>query len=71
MAEKSGTFGTVAYTDNNLNIEITPDTLGSIALTARDGRIECHWDGNQWVCSAVTFSTSNGESQSQQAPTSV
>jgi len=69
MAEKYGTFGTVAYTGNNLNIEITPESLGSIALTARDGRIECYWDGNQWVCSSVTFTTS-GES-SAQAPAAV
>ena len=61
MGEKSGTFGSVTYEGNVINIHIDSESLGSLALTARDGRIECYWDGNQWVCQSVTFSS--GESQ--------
>jgi len=61
MGEKIGTFGSVTYDGSEITIDIDPDCLGSLALTARDGRIECYWDGNQWVCQALTFGS--GESQ--------
>ncbi|PWT93299.1 MAG: hypothetical protein C5B55_04785 [Blastocatellia bacterium] len=69
MTEKSGSFGTVTYSGNSMNIEIDTDSLGSIALTSGEGRIECYWDGNEWVCQAVSFYT--GTIQAAQAPKAV
>ena len=62
MGEKSGSFGHVTYDGNTLNIEIDPDSLGSIALNDGQGRVECYWDGNEWVCRVIGFGTS-GQSQ--------
>ena len=55
MGQNNGTYGDVSYTGNSITIEIEPNTLGSVALTTSDARIECYWDGSQWVCNAVSF----------------
>jgi hypothetical protein len=52
---KTGSFGTVTYAGATLNIEINPHTLGGIALTSGDDRIECYFDGTQWVCNSIDF----------------
>ena len=63
MGQKSGSFGQVSYEGNNITIEIDSNSIGSLALTSGGGRIECYWDGNEWVCQSVSF----GQSQSEQA----
>lgn len=64
MPQDNGSFGSVTYDGNSINIEINPDALGSLALTASDGRIECYWDGVQWVCNSIGFaSQSQGNAQ--------
>jgi hypothetical protein len=67
MGHKSGTYGEINYSGNQLTIDIDPNnTLGGIALTSGQERVECYWDGNQWVCTSIGFA---GASQSQaQAP---
>jgi hypothetical protein len=52
---ESGSFGSVSYDGNTLTIEIASDSLGGIALTSGLERIECFWDGTQWVCNGITF----------------
>jgi hypothetical protein len=64
MGQNVGSFGCVSYNSNSITIEIEPNTLGSLALTSGDGRIECYWDGTQWVCNFVTFNQSESASQS-------
>ena len=67
MGQKSGTYGNVNYNGNHLTIDIDPNnTLGAIALTSGQERVECYWDGNQWVCQAIGFATSS-ESPAAQA----
>ncbi len=56
---ESGTFGSISYEGNTINIVISDNSLGVIALTSGDGQIECFWDGNQWVCNSVTFGESS------------
>lgn len=59
MGQKSGTYGNVNYNGNHLTIDIDPNnTLGAIALTSGFERVECYWDGNQWVCQSIGFATS-------------
>ena len=52
---KTGDFGTVEWDGNELKIHIDPDSLGGIALTSGGDRIECFWDGTQWVCNSIDF----------------
>lgn len=70
MGEKTGPFGSVCYEGNSINIDILPNTLGSLALTHSGGRIECYWDGNQWVCTSLTFDTQSQNQSQSAAPTS-
>ena len=67
MGEKTGSFGTVTYEGETLNIDITPDTLGGIALTSGDDRIECYFDGTQWVCNTISFGSTGGPVSVQKA----
>jgi hypothetical protein len=67
MGQNVGSYGSVSYSENTLTIEIEPSTLGSIALTSANGRVECYWDGNQWVCNSVTFAQADNQSQSPSA----
>ena len=62
MGEKSGSFGHVSYDGNSITIDIDPSSIGSLALTSGGGRIECYWDGNEWVCQAISF---HGQSQGE------
>jgi hypothetical protein len=55
MGEKTGSFGTVTYEGDTLNIESNSNTLGGIALTSGEDRIECYFDGTQWVCNSIDF----------------
>ena len=66
MPQHNGTFGTISYetNDNTIHIAIDPAALGDIALTSPTGRIECYWNGVEWVCNSVTFAGA-GSSQSQ------
>ena len=52
---KTGSFGSVTYGGTMLSIEINPNTLGGIALTSGEDRIECYFDGTQWVCNSIDF----------------
>ena len=70
MEEKTGPFGHVSYDGNSINIAIEPDSLGSLALTHSGGRIECYWDGNQWVCTSISFDTQSQSQSQSAAPTS-
>ncbi|HEY8224653.1 MAG TPA: hypothetical protein VIG25_05195 [Pyrinomonadaceae bacterium] len=68
MGQHTGSFGTISYdaNDPNIHIEIDPAALGDLALTSADGRIECYWDGTQWVCNSVTFAgAGSGQSPNQ------
>ena len=56
--QKQGSFGNIIYDGNKITIEAEPDALGDVALTTRDGRKECFWDGIQWVCNSVSSSQS-------------
>lgn len=67
MGQSVGSFGSISSQGNTITIEIETETLGSLALTSRDSRIECYWDGNQWVCNSITFSQSQTSGQSQSA----
>ena len=55
MPQHNGTFGTISYetNDNTIHIEIDPAALGDVALTSPTGRIECYWNGVEWVCNRV------------------
>ena len=64
MGHDSGSFGTITYNGNTITIQAEPDTLGDISVTAAVGRIQCFWDGTQWVCNSILFS--QGESQSSE-----
>ena len=56
--QKSGSYGDITYDGTSLSIEIDPNnTLGAIALTSGHERVECYWDGNQWVCQSIGFSS--------------
>jgi hypothetical protein len=55
MGEKTGSFGSVTYDGDTLNIESNSNTLGGIALTSGEDRIECYFDGTQWVCNSINF----------------
>ena len=46
---------TITYEGNKLTIEIGPNSLGDVAVTDGVERIECFWDGTQWVCNIITF----------------
>ena len=60
-SKESGSFGSITSEGNTLTVEIGPNSLGVIALTDGLGRMECFWDGQQWVCNSITFgTTSNG-----------
>jgi hypothetical protein len=52
---QSETFG-ITVSGNKITVEAEPDTLGDVNVTAALGRMECFWDGTQWVCNAVGFS---------------
>ena len=67
MGQHVGSFGSVNYSGNTITIEIEAETLASLALTSANGRIECYWDGTQWVCNSVTFSVSQSQNPSQNA----
>lgn len=54
---ENGSFGSISYDGNTLTIEIAANSLGVIAVTDGHGRIECFWDGTQWVCNSITFGT--------------
>lgn len=58
MGHKSGSYGEINYNGNHLSIDVDPETLGAIALTTGHERVECYWDGNQWVCQSIGFATS-------------
>ena len=64
MGHKSGSYGEIDYNGNHLSIDVDPNTLGAIALTSGHERVECYWDGNQWVCTSVGFA-GTGQSQAQ------
>ena len=68
MGEKIGSYGNVSYEGTTLNIEIDPNSLGSIAIMDGHSRLECFWDGNQWVCQSIGFA---GSSSSQNPPEAV
>ena len=65
MGQSVGSFGSISYQGNTITIEIETETLGSLALTAPDSRVECYWDGSQWVCNSIGFSQSQTAGQSQ------
>jgi hypothetical protein len=52
---KTGSFGTVEWDGTELIIHIDPHSLGGIALTSGADRIECYFDGTQWVCNSINF----------------
>ena len=56
-SSESGSFGSVSYDGSTLTIEITSDALGGVQLTSGFDKIECFWDGTQWVCGVITFGT--------------
>ena len=62
MGQTEGSFGSISYSANTITIEIESNTLGSLALTDSDGRIECYWDGTQWVCNRIIFNPSGQSS---------
>jgi hypothetical protein len=64
MGHKHGTYGDVNYSGNQLTIDIDPNnTLGGIALTSGQERVECYWDGNQWVCTSIGFAGNQAQAQ--------
>jgi hypothetical protein len=67
MGEHTGEFGSIIYDGNKITVEAEPDTLGDVSITYAVGRIQCFWDGTQWVCNAIGFSTSQGQGQAQGA----
>jgi hypothetical protein len=66
MPQHNGSFGSITYNNNDatITIEIDPAALGDLALTSADGRIECYWNGTEWVCNSILFAGS-GQSQPQ------
>jgi hypothetical protein len=63
-SKKIGSFGSITSDGNTLTIEIEDNSLGNVSLTDGSGRMECFWDGTQWVCNDITF----GETSSRSAP---
>ena len=58
MGHKSGSYGEIDYNGNHLTIDANTQTIGGFALTSGHERVECYWDGNQWVCTSIGFATS-------------
>lgn len=68
MGQNAGSFGTIIYDGNKITIEAEPDSLGDVSITTAEGRIQCFWDGVQWVCNSIGFSTSQSASAGQTHP---
>ena len=58
MPQTNGSFGNVSYDGNTIHIAIDPAALGDVALTSPTGRMECYWNGTEWVCNSITFAGS-------------
>lgn len=70
MGQRIGSFGSISYQGNTITIEVESETLGSLAITSPDTRVECYWDGSQWVCNSIGFSLSETPGQGQSATSS-
>ena len=55
MDERTGDFGTISYDGNRITVEAEPDTIGDVSITYTAGRVQCFWDGTQWVCVGIGF----------------
>jgi hypothetical protein len=69
MPQHNGSFGSISYNNNDttITIEIDPAALGDLALTSPDGRIECYWNGTEWVCNSILFASGNPNPAQTQA----
>ena len=56
MSLNDGSFANIIYEGNKITVEAEPDSLGDVSVTAELGRIQCFWDGTQWVCNSIFFS---------------
>jgi hypothetical protein len=65
MLQNNGSFANIIYDGNKITLEAEPDSLGDVSVTATLGRIQCFWDGAQWVCNSILFSQGGGQSQNQ------
>jgi hypothetical protein len=68
--QNNGSIGNITYDGNSITVEGEPDSIGDVSVTTAFGRIQCFWDGVQWVCSSIGFGTSQsasaGQSQAKQ-----
>ena len=58
-------IGNITYDGNRITVEGEPNTLGDVSVTSANGRIQCFWDGTQWVCNAIGFSQSAPAAQTK------
>ena len=65
MGHNSGSIGNISYEGNKITVEAEPDSIGDVSITTPFGRVQCFWDGTQWVCNSIGFTQSGTESQSQ------
>ena len=66
MPQTNDSFGNVSYDGNTLHIEIDSSALGDVALTSPNGRMECYFDGQKWVCNSIMFAGSgSGQNPNQ------
>jgi hypothetical protein len=50
-------IGNIRYEGNKITVEAEPDSIGDVSITTAVGRVQCFWDGSQWVCNSIGFST--------------
>jgi hypothetical protein len=66
MPQNNGLFGAITTDGNKITIEVPSgtDLLGDVAVTSAVGRVQCFWDGTQWVCNSIEFSLSQNPPES-------
>lgn len=61
MPHNNGSIANIVHDGNKITVEAEPDSLGDVSVTAELGRMQCFWDGTQWVCNSIFFSQSGSQ----------
>jgi hypothetical protein len=65
QGQNTGSIGNIRYDGNKITVEGEPDSIGDVSITTAFGRVQCFWDGVQWVCNSIGFSTSQSANAGQ------
>lgn len=57
MPQNTGSLANIRYDGNKITVEAEPDSIGDVSITTALGRVQCFWDGTQWVCNSIGFLT--------------